>query len=59
MEVKAGECSLSDSLRYFQGVTRAAHAFQVVVDRPYVDVDCLSRAEPVIVPARTLLSQLL
>ena len=47
------------SLRYFQQVTRAAHAFQTVVDLPYVDADCFSHSEPVVVPARTLLSQLL
>ncbi len=36
----------------------AALAFQVALDAPYVDVDCFSRTDPVIVPARTLLSQL-
>lgn len=59
VEVKASETTLSESLQYFQSATRAKHAFQAVVDLPYVDVDCFSRTEPVVVPARTLLSQLL
>jgi hypothetical protein len=36
-----------------------AIAFQAVTDLPYVDVDCFGRTDPVVVPARTLLSQLL
>lgn len=59
VEVKASDGSLSDALAYYQSATRARHAFQVVMDRPYVDVDCFSRSEPTVVPARTLLSQLL
>jgi predicted AAA+ superfamily ATPase len=59
LEVKLRDTALSDSLRYFQSATRAAHAFQVVMELPYVDVDCFSRSDPTIVPARTFLSQLL
>jgi predicted AAA+ superfamily ATPase len=59
IEVKTAPGALSESLRYFQGATRAAHALQVVMNLPYVDVDCFSRPDPTIVPARTLLSQLL
>lgn len=59
VEVKMSAGSLSDSLRYFQHATRARHAFQAAIDMPYVDVDCFSRTEPTLVPARTLLSQLL
>ncbi|HEY8509827.1 MAG TPA: DUF4143 domain-containing protein, partial [Steroidobacteraceae bacterium] len=59
VEVKTRVTTLSDSLRHFQTVTGASHAFQVVMELPYVDVDCFSRSDPVIVPARTLLSQLL
>jgi hypothetical protein len=40
----ASDTALSDSLRYFQSATRAAHAFQAVVDLPYVDVDCFGRS---------------
>jgi len=59
VEVKTRDMALSDSLRYFQAATRASHAFQVVTELPYVDVDCFSRSDPTVVPARTLLSQLL
>jgi hypothetical protein len=59
VEVKASTGALSSSLHHFQAATRAAHAFQVATDMPYVDVDCFSRLEPTIVPARTFFSQLL
>jgi len=59
VEVKTNQTGLSDSLRYFHSATRAGHAFQVVMNMPYVEVDCFSRPDPAIVPARTLLSQLL
>ena len=58
-EVKASERTLSPSLAYFQKATGAPHAFQVVIDLPYETVDCFSYERPVVVPARTLLSQLL
>jgi hypothetical protein len=59
VEVKTSDRALSDALRHFQAATRAAHAFQAVMELPYVDVDCFGRSDPVVVPARTLLSQLL
>jgi len=60
VEVKSSENSgLSKSLYYFQEMTKAPHAFQVVFDSEYVDKDCFSFTEPVIVPARTFLSQLI
>ena len=59
VEVKTRDIGLSDSLRHFQAATRASHAFQAVIELPYVDVDCFSRSDPTVVPARTLLSQLL
>lgn len=59
VEVKAGDPTLSPSLRYFQEQTRAEHAFQASLEAPYVDADCFDRHDPVVVPARTLLSQLL
>lgn len=58
-EVKKGEESLSPNLAYFQKATGAAHAFQVVVDADYVEADCFARGGPVVVPARTFLSQLM
>jgi len=50
---------LSPALRHFQECTRARHAFQVVLDGPFSATDCFERTEPVVVSARTLLSQLL
>jgi hypothetical protein len=58
VEVKTGETSLADSLSYFQKATGARHAFQVVMDLPYVHADCFARTDPAVVPARTFLSQL-
>ncbi len=58
VEVKASDSTLSPSLGYFQQQLSAPHAFQVVMDLPYVDEDAFSREQPTIVPARTLLSQL-
>ena len=59
VEVKTGDTRLSDSLAYFKHQTKAKHAFQAVLELPFVAVDCFSRTDPVVVPARTLLSQLL
>jgi predicted AAA+ superfamily ATPase len=47
------------ALEYFQSCTRAQHAFHVVMGNAYSASDCFSRTGPVVVPARTLLSQLL
>ena len=58
-EVKAsGETGLSKSLALFQAQTGAAHAFQIAFDLDYVEADCFEHREPIIVPARTFLSQL-
>ena len=59
VEVKTRDTALSNSLPYFQKATKAKHAFQTVIELPYVQADCFSRLEPSVVPARTLLSQLL
>jgi uncharacterized protein len=59
VEVKSNDIRLSDSFAYFKQETKAKHAFQAVIEMPYVEVDCFSRTDPVVVPARTLLSQLL
>jgi uncharacterized protein len=59
VEVKIKETNLSPSLAYFQGQTKAAHAFQVVMNLAYQEADCFRVPRPVAVPARTLLSQLL
>ena len=36
----------------------AKHAFQVVFNLPYEDVDCFQYTDPTVVPAQTFLSQL-
>lgn len=59
VEVKQGDISLSSSLAWFQEQTKAQHAFQVVMNIPYVSADCFRLRRPVVVPARTFLSQLL
>jgi len=58
IEVKASDDALSPALGHFQRQLGAPHAFQLVIDAPYVDVDPFTRREPCSVPARTLLSQL-
>ena len=57
-EVKKSEDRLSDNLRYFQSATGAKHAFQVVLEREYEDIDLFKGTVPVAVSARTFLSQL-
>ena len=42
----------------FQRQIDAPHAFQAVVEMPYVDADPFSRNDPCVVPASTLLSML-
>ncbi len=59
VEAKHRDAKLSPALAYFQAHTGCAHAFQVVVDGDYVGRDCFSYTGPVVVPARTLFSQLL
>lgn len=58
VEVKNGDHALSSSLVQMQRQVNAEHAFQCVVESPYVDVDCFHEKGPIVVPARTLLSQL-
>jgi predicted AAA+ superfamily ATPase len=59
VEVKSSEKSLNPNLEYFQKMIGAKHAFQVTMNLPYQDLDCFSIRHPVVVPAMTLLSQLL
>ena len=58
VEAKQGDARLSPHLSYFQKAVGAPHALQVVVDADYVEADCFGGGRPVVVPARTLLSQL-
>jgi hypothetical protein len=59
VEVKTSDTRLGQSLGYFQSRLRAPHAFQAVMDLDHVAVDCFSYDVPMVVPARTLLSQLI
>lgn len=59
IEVKCDQRkSLSKDLIYFHEQIDAPHAFQVVLSMDYVAADCFSTTTPKIVPAKTLLSQL-
>jgi len=59
VEVKlSSKGGISKNLVYFQDKIKAKHAFQVVFDMEYVAKDCFKYTEPIIVPARTFLTQL-
>ena len=59
VEAKHGERKLSENLIRFADKLRVRHAFQVVEDLPYEEVDLFKCDRPVVAPARTVLSQLL
>jgi uncharacterized protein len=59
VEAKLSDTHVSSSLAYYQQQTAASHAFQVVVNLPYEPADCFTVRRPVVVPARSFLSQLL
>jgi len=56
---KSAKEGLSKALFHYQNLTKAPHAFQVAFDMPYVQGDCFSHKTPLIVPAKTFLSQLI
>ena len=59
-EVKHRDEAMGPSLGYFQEQLAASFAFQVVVDAEPVDANCFAApGPPLVVPARTFLSQLL
>ena len=59
IEVKlSSKGGISKNLAYFQDKIKAKHAFQVVFDIDYIPRDCFKHSEPIIVPARTFLTQL-
>ena len=59
-EVKHHEESVSPALKLYQDQLKAPFAFQLVIDADYVDANCFAKpGGPVVVPAKTLLSQLL
>ena len=60
VEVKQTDEKISESLGHFQRQIKAPFAFQVVLEMDYVNADCFAKQRgPLVVPARTLLSQLL
>jgi len=59
VEVKSSmNQSLSKSLDVFAKQLKVEHVFQVAIDAAYVDKDVFDLKRPVIVPAKTFLSQL-
>lgn len=58
VEVKYADTDLSPVLALMQKQTGARYAFQVVIEEDYVEADCFQVTKPVVVPARTFLSQL-
>ncbi len=59
VEVNKSNTTLSPALGHMQKQTASTYAFQVVIDEPYVNTSCFDHKEPIVVPARTFLSQLL
>jgi len=60
VEVKYKDVLMSPTLKYFQNQLSVPFAFQAVLDSDYIDADCFAKPRgPVVVPAKTLLSQLL
>lgn len=49
---------LSKALFHYQKLTQAPHAFQVVFDMDYEEGDCFQSTDPILVSAKTFLSQL-
>jgi len=59
VEVKHADRALSPAGASCPAATKAAPAVQAGVDRDYVAADCFAQRTPTVVPARTLLGQLL
>ena len=60
VEVKHSTGHLTKALKYYQDQLGVPFAFQVVVEADYIDADCFAKPRgPLVVPARTFLSQLL
>ena len=58
VEAKCSDKSMSKNVEHFQAQAKSTHAFQVVNSMKYVDRDCFEYDKPMVVPAKTLLSQL-
>ena len=60
VEVKSTDNkSISSSLHKFQQQLKAPYAFQIAFDLPFTSIDCLKLKKPMIIPAKTFLSQLI
>ena len=60
VEVKCNDDTLGPALKYYQNQVKAPFAFQVVLHADFVKADCFAAGHrPLVVPARTFLSQLL
>ena len=60
VEVKSTkDAPLSAHLKYFQEQIGARHAFQVALDAEFIGRNCFEVKNPIIVPAKTLLAQLI
>jgi len=59
VEVKTKQTGISPALYRFQEEIQVPHAFQVTINLPFVQKDCFEEKGPIIVPARTFLSQLI
>jgi predicted AAA+ superfamily ATPase len=60
VEVKHRDEAVSHDLKYFQDRLKVPFAFQAVIEADYEDADCFARSRvPIVVPAKTLLAQLL
>lgn len=58
VEVKTSDTDVSGSLPWVKARTGVDHAFQVVMNLPYQDVDVFTETDPVCISARTFCSQL-
>lgn len=58
VEAKTSTQSISPALYYFQEQVKAPFAFQISMDMPFVNRTCFVEGKPILVPARTFLSQL-
>jgi len=60
VEVKSNDDRISPALKYYRDRLGPPFAFQVLMEADFVKADCFAaRRQPIIVPAQTLLSQLL
>ena len=58
VEVKTSTETLSPALSHYQKLLNCQHAFQVTLNEPYVEGNCFDHSSPILVSAKTFLSQL-